>query len=191
MAIPGCYDYNPEIEKESYYDPEKAKAMLKKAGYGDGFETEIIFANPVYNMLGAAIQDQLRRNYNITSSVNLTRAAGKMRREGGTPGIYLMHVGGQIDPTNSFMTRLNRKGAFGKLMAFSDRYEAALDKVRKARTLEEKKDALRKLNRIFYVDDALGRVGYMTSDQVYVQDYVHDSGFTTGIFTPETTWISK
>jgi ABC-type transport system substrate-binding protein len=92
LSVPGCYDYDSTIEQASYYDLEKARAMLKKAGYGDGFKTEIIFANPVYNALGAAIQDHLRRNFNITSEVTLTRAASKIRVKGETPGIFLWHV---------------------------------------------------------------------------------------------------
>jgi ABC-type transport system substrate-binding protein len=92
LSVPGCYDYDSTIEQASYYDLEKARAMLKKAGYGDGFKTEIIFANPVYTALGAAIQDHLRRNFNITSEVTLTRAASKIRVKGETPGIFLWHV---------------------------------------------------------------------------------------------------
>jgi hypothetical protein len=86
---------------------------------------------------------------------------------------------------------MNRKGTYGKLMAFSDEYEATLDKVRAARTIEEKKRALRKLNRIYYVDDTLGRTGFKTSNAVYIQDYVRDSGLESAIFTPERKWLSK
>ena len=191
LAVPNCYDYDPDIEKASYYDPEKAKAMLKKAGYGDGFKTKIYFANPVYNPLAAAIQDQLKRNFNITAEVNLTTAAGKIRREGKTPGIFLWHVNGMLDPTTYITTRMNRKGTYGKLMAFSDEYEATLDQVRAARTLEEKKSALQKLNRIIYLDDALGRGTYITSNASFIQDYVHDSGLDSLIPSPEITWLSK
>jgi peptide/nickel transport system substrate-binding protein len=191
LAVPGCYDYNPEIEKASQYDLAKAKAMLKKAGYGDGFETEITFAHPVYSPLAAAIQDQLRRNFNITANVNLTRAASKMRAAGDTPGLNLVHVGGFLDPTTYITTRMNRKGLYGKLMAFSDAYEAALDEVRGARTIDDKKKALQKLNRILYVDDCLGRNGYMTGDYIFLKDHVHDSGLETSIYTPEITYLKK
>ena len=191
QSVPGAYDYNPDIEKESYYDVDKAKDMLKKAGYGNGFTTEIIFAHPVYNSLGAAIQDQLKKNFNITASINLTKAAGGLRREGKTPGINLAHVRGYLDPTTYILTTMNRRGSSGKMSAFSDEYEAQLDKVRAARTIDDKKSALRKLSYILYIDDCLGRNGYMNGLYVFLNDFVKDSGLEKSIPSPEITWISK
>jgi ABC-type transport system substrate-binding protein len=190
LAIPGSYDYDPEIEKDSYYDLDKAKAMIKKAGFGDGFDTEIIFAHPVYNNLAAALQDHLKRNFNIKAKVTLTTAAAKMRSQGTKPGIFLWHVGGHLDPTVYMATRMNRGGSYGKLMAFSDEYENMFKKVTAATTLEEKKDKLRKLNRILYIDDALGRNGYMTGNFVFLKDRVQDSGLESEVYTPEVAYVT-
>ncbi|WP_420452384.1 ABC transporter substrate-binding protein [Ilumatobacter sp.] len=55
------FAFDPETGTESYpYDPETARALLEGAGYGDGFEFEVIVPTiPIYNQLYEAMQPML------------------------------------------------------------------------------------------------------------------------------------
>ncbi|MDP7503771.1 MAG: ABC transporter substrate-binding protein [Nitrospinota bacterium] len=62
---PKVWGYDPDFEKMGYtYNPEKAKALLKQAGYPNGFETEFWHPTGRYTMdkvASEAIQAQLAK----------------------------------------------------------------------------------------------------------------------------------
>lgn len=62
---PNVWGYDPKFEKMGYsYNPEKAKALLKQAGYPNGFDTELWHPTGRYTMdkvASEAIQAQLAK----------------------------------------------------------------------------------------------------------------------------------
>lgn len=188
---PGAFGYNADLEKASYYDPAKAKAMLKDAGYGDGFKTQIMFTNAVYNAGAAAIQDQLK-SYNITATVNLNTAASTLRNEGKTAAIHLFSTSGySVDPTFYILQRMCKAGQYGKMINFSDAYQAAITRLQSATTQLDKIKALQDIYRIDYVDESYGRTAWAISQNIFISDKVHNSGLDSMLYTPELAYKTK
>ena len=189
-ANPGSYSYNPDLEKASVYDLAKAKTMLKDAGYGDGFKTQLLYNTASYNTEATGIQDQLK-NLGITATVNVNTAASTLRNEGKTPALNLFANPGTVDSTIFVLTRLCRAGLNGKMTNFSDNYEAVITRLKSAATFAEKTKALQDINRLLYVDECYGRCAYEISSYVFLADNVHDSGLESMLYSPEIAYLSK
>ena len=165
--------------------------MLQAAGYGDGFKTQILFSNAIYNTGAAAIQDQLK-NFNITATVSLNTAASTIRNDGKTPALNLFSTSGYtVDPTNYILQRMCRAGQYGKMINFSDNYEAAITRLKSATTLADKNKAIQDIYQICDVDDCYGRCAWAMPNYVFMADNVHDSGLDSMLYTPETAYLSK
>ena len=81
------------------YDPEKAKALLREAGYPSGFKITITsFTLQPYDKIAVLLADDLRK-VGIDASVQiLERAAYLAARSAGTPHVVLTGVTGPADP---------------------------------------------------------------------------------------------
>lgn len=67
---PGSWGYDKSLEElVPKYDPEKAKQLMKEAGYPDGFQTEIYVAGS--DKAAVIMQDYLKKNLNIDLKINL------------------------------------------------------------------------------------------------------------------------
>ena len=60
IAFPGAFGFNPELEPYPY-DPGKARALLKDAGYGDGFDM-VINIVPGRGANDVAVQQQIAQD---------------------------------------------------------------------------------------------------------------------------------
>jgi ABC-type transport system substrate-binding protein len=59
MAPPGEWGYDPDYSARNY-DPEKARALLKDAGYGDGLAAKLLIGSDFESQnIGTAIKSQL------------------------------------------------------------------------------------------------------------------------------------
>ena len=81
------------------YDPEKAKALLREAGYPNGFKLTITsFTLQPYDKIAVLLADDVRK---VGIDVNvqiLERAAYRAARGAGTPHVVLTGVTGPADP---------------------------------------------------------------------------------------------
>ena len=92
----------PEAAKdltEWPYDPEKAKTLLREAGYPSGFKITVTsFTLQPYDKIAVLLADDLRK-VGIDASVQiLERAAYLAARGAGTPHVVLTGVTGPADP---------------------------------------------------------------------------------------------
>ncbi len=62
LLSPQHFGYDPSIAPYTY-DPEKAKALMAEAGYGDGFKVRFVTSPtyPIGNLVVQALQEQLRQ----------------------------------------------------------------------------------------------------------------------------------
>jgi peptide/nickel transport system substrate-binding protein len=91
VAAENSYGYNPDL-KPREYNPEKAKQLLTKAGYPDGFKCTIVCSGtPEKRMFFEAIQANLGK-VGIDANLKLVdhRTLSKYRLQGGTPTNSLM-----------------------------------------------------------------------------------------------------
>lgn len=67
---PGSWGYDKSLEAlVPKYDPERAKELMKEAGYEDGFETDFYVAGS--DKAGVIIQSYLKQNLNIDVNIHL------------------------------------------------------------------------------------------------------------------------
>jgi len=182
--------YDADLIKESKLDVDKAKAMLKEAGYENGFSTQIMALD--YGITAATeIQAQLKANYNIDATI-VKLVNGDVRRfDGVERGIYLNYGYTTIDFAKHLTSMFNDKGTYKNVMVFSDGYLAQLQEMRNAKTKEEKDSLIRALGRKLTVEECLFRQMYAVPNAIFLQEYVHESGMerTVDGITPQTTWL--
>jgi peptide/nickel transport system substrate-binding protein len=90
------------------YDPEKAKAMLREAGYPNGFKLTVTsFTLQPYDKIAVLVADDLRK-VGIDATVQiLERAAYLAARGAGTPQVVFTGVTGPADPDQPLWTLLH------------------------------------------------------------------------------------
>lgn len=151
------YDESLEVNE---YDPEKAKALLAEAGYGDGFATTI-YAIPDTDAQATYMQDALK-DLGITAeveTVDYTQVNGEyITGKAVSNGIVLFvmvysdYTTNQDDRFNKFFSPI---GALKGVTAFSDEQTELWEKVGTARSLEEQSAALCDFVKSYVSQDAL------------------------------------
>lgn len=93
------------------YDPDRARALLKEAGYPNGFKFTITsFVLQPYDKIAVVLADDLRKA-GIDASVQiLERAAYLQARGAGTPQSVLTGVTGPADPDKPLLALLHSSG---------------------------------------------------------------------------------
>ncbi len=195
FAVPGSYAYDDSVEVYPY-DPEKAKELLTEAGYPNGFDTVITTngENEANNQCAVILQAYLSMVGINAEIKNLTNADFNAQKAEGTYdlGIMINNGSSKLDFTANYIRLYSSEGVnYKNMMAKPADYEEALFGARAAKTLDEKKELLKKAARLFSHDYALVVAAGYQGSYCYAQDGVHDTGICTTTaesWTPECAW---
>ena len=195
FAVPGAWSYDDSLEVYSY-DPDLAKKMLADAGYPNGFNTVITINNEnAANETCATLLQFYLGEVGIKAEIKILTNAdfNAQKAEGNYDlGIMVNNGSSKLDFTANYIRLYSSEGVNYKvMMAKPADYEEALFGARAAKTLEEKKELLKKAARLFSHDYALVVATGYQGAYCYAQPGVHDTGIcstTAEAWTPEKAW---
>ncbi len=195
QCIEGALCYVDGMEDESYYDVDKAKAMLADAGYPDGFSTKIY--SPMTTVGAAtAVQDQLK-NLNIEAEIVQVTPMDTARSDGTSSGLSMLMVTTAYDLVYKSYTMFFNKDSisYGANVMYSDEFNTAYENALAAKTWEERAEYGQMCARLLNVDECKLRMMYMQINAYFIQDYFHGSNYNFGneIFnvTPDVAWLEQ
>lgn len=198
---PGSWGYDPSLESLiPEYDPEKAKELLKEAGYADGFKTEIYVGNkPARVKMATILQAYLKQNLNVDVEIKTVEwgTFSDIASKGKAP-IYGMSWTWYPDPYFflNYMFHSSQIGALGNGQGFDKpEVDELLDKAVKASDQNERAELYKKALKL--ITEEYARVNYSNEKVIYglsdrVQGYELRADNQTVFVTPEmNVWLKK
>ncbi len=189
--------YAPELEGTYAYDPEKAKALLKEAGYPDGFKTKILstFQYDMHERTGEIVQ-ALLKEIGIDAELELVDWPTDVKRfNAGEFEILVMGSAPEFRDGDFLSAFVRTGGAWSRRNHFSDeQIDALLDKARVTMDEQERKKLYKQVEeRILALSPMvlLSRREQAEATQKYVEGYTHIPGIYDSSLTLEVTWLNK
>lgn len=194
-AASGAITYSDEV-KGYPYDPEKAKALLKEAGYPDGFSTTLTTDAGNKDMFTAAAN--MLSEVGIKCEVNLVDETAQVNLYStGTWEGIMGHFHAISPDLGLYMGRhLDKDGAFYAAgIQHPDDAMKLLEEIRTAKTDEEKVQKEHEMQILIYDQLALfGKPLFVQNEPIFKYDYVKDderSLVHMSTWSPENAWLDK
>jgi peptide/nickel transport system substrate-binding protein len=150
-AVPMNYWYNPDIKGYSY-DPDKAKMLLKDAGYPDGLKTTMIIPTSKYGDIWVQVQNDLQRAGIDAKLQNMGDAAFTSLRAAGWKNSLILFDGFFLsigaDEGQMIRSFLSSKAPFNVSVNCPADYEEKLAQIASERDLEKRKVLVQELMKI-------------------------------------------
>ncbi len=194
FGIKGAYSYDPSV-KFYNYNLKKAKALLKEAGYPNGFDTTIYTRSEIQDS-AVPLQASLKA-IGIRATIKVLDGAllDKMQVADSIPGIVMGKGASQLDFTKNYIRLYSSQGIKNHgLIAYPPDYEKALFGARAAKTFAEKKTLLQTASKKLVEEYALLVPTGVAFYKCYTQDYVRDLGIyqvSIHAWTPERARVTK
>jgi peptide/nickel transport system substrate-binding protein len=198
-ALQGCIvdwpAYNPDV-KGRPYNVEKAKQLLKDAGYANGFKTTITMPSNIANKDASVLFQSYLKAVNIEANIDVIDAGqwAKVKAEGWKNGLvysstYIMNgnfvanVANQLTPDSSQYASMAKPAGYGDLIkqGFAATDNATLTKLSQSLVKYMSEEAL------FM---PLWAANTFAAKQKYVNGDNHALFYVLG-WTPATAWLNK
>lgn len=194
-AIPGTWLYNDEMTNWPY-DPDKARQLIKEAGYPNGFETNLSYrTSPENDRLFTSIQGYLSQ---VGINVHLDPVdTGKFQQLSGPEGWDgLIGANFRVDADLPFHMNvfMGSKGYLYRDTYIPEELDAKLAEAQSARSFEEKIQFTQELQKLAFEDYMLHINLFVSSMTTAKVPHVKDDGFNqtyADSWTPEDVWLEK
>lgn len=193
----GHGSYNPSIEGYPY-DPEKAKELLAKAGYPNGFKTKITYiATPEYEQVYTIVQAYLKEvGIEVELEAVLNNRYAEIAYQGGKwEGMLHGSVSGNPDVAGSLRLRYIGNNNYYIQSSYPDDYKKALQNAITAQDLASKQKYTQEAMKLMIDEHALRLVIALRKESAVTHPYVQGTGiFETANsvwWTPEDVWLNK
>ena len=180
-AMEGTPMYNDDVEGQPY-DLEKAKALMKEAGYENGFSTTLTYSSTT--LLGDVAQmiaDQLAK-INIKVELRPIEGAAYVNYIGGWEQGMLLHtMGFEAGAPSQYTTTFVNGLAFGLGMnafTISDELHNMSKAIASSKTEDELKENTYKVAKEVFDNQTMCKVVLVTSAVSFVSPKVHDHEFS-------------
>ncbi|ARK29926.1 ABC transporter substrate-binding protein [Halalkalibacter krulwichiae] len=195
-SVQKAANYNPDVEGTPY-NPEKAKELLKKAGFGDGFDLTITFVNnPDLTQLYTAIQAYLAEvginvDLNGVQSQEWQEMTGS---EGEWDGLINSVFRISNDVTFDFNRSLASTSSHYRSTKLSEEAEELLSQAQTISTSEELLELSHELQKQVF-DEEQTSIPLVVGNMLLAQNgNVQEHGFLKSQLThwsPEATWMQQ
>ena len=191
IATPNLNYYDPSLTRP--YDPDKARQLLKDAGYSEGFTTTLNYMTVGLSTdFAVALQSYFKDVGIILELNNVPPNVGiQMAMTGWQNGLF-----SRPSPSAyNFCAELNKFYGAKRMMTVSalttPEFQNLIEGGLKALTLEEQKSWDIKVNKYIF-DEVVCIPFYLSSYYAIKAPYVHDDGFGYAYYwTPGKCWLSN
>lgn len=189
FGVPGAWSYDESVEFPEF-NVDKAKSLLKEAGYEDGFDTTIT-TRAYTNDIAVLLQESLKE-IGISANIKIVEESdfNAEKKEGTYGGGIIVNQGAsKMDFTNNYIRLYSSKGInYLNMMDHPEPYEKALFGARESKELDKKKELLQEASRMLSIDYALITPVAAVFANCYSNGEFENSGIyeiTQNIWTPE------
>jgi peptide/nickel transport system substrate-binding protein len=199
LAAPGQWDYNPAVVGYPH-NPEKARELLAKAGYPNGFETKLILlaGRPEYADLATMVQAYLAEvNINAKlETVDFAKFTEYSIKSGWENGLLLTSMAPltDIDPVDNMVSALSSKDFVIPSTAHYDDLDAKIFAALEEPDFDKKAALMQEVMKLVVDEHCVITYIYQTSRIVASHPEVHDldilDPWSWG-WHPDKVWLSK